>query len=293
MAIVWRRGKVKVNRLLGNAPPEIRTVHESACPLPSEIVEMIIAHLTHNLHSLKACSLICRSWYIVAVPHLHHTLRLSSRGRSDARMGLKPLSKLHELRLMSFVQEIKVYEFYLLDPWFVPQAFSRRDLRYWAAFANVQTLELSGFQIYHFIPGIERYFQHFSPTLRSIMLHCPRCTPRQLSHFLSLFSNLDNIWISGIVPPSTIVPNTELVPFSTPKLRGRLVLAYFWGAGAWTYLIAPSNGLRFHYVDLCSVGDCAPVLLEACAETMETLRIHATDESAGKRFSVDLSADSS
>jgi len=282
MAIIWRRGRAKVNRLVSTAPPEIRTARESACPLPAEIVEMIIAHLIRDLDALKACSSTCRSWYIVAVPHLHHTLRLGLSTPGNARKKLEPLSKLHELGLMSFVQEIKVYEFSSLHPWIVPQAFSRRDLRYWSAFANVQTLKLNHPEIHRFIPGIERYFEHFSPTLQTITLTYPRCTPRQLSYFLSLFSNLDNIKISGIAMPNTTIPDTELVPFSAPKLRGRLALEDFHRVETWTHLITSCGGLRFHSMDLYGVSHCPLILLEACAETLERLQIRAADHLLGE-----------
>jgi len=295
MVIIWRRAKAKVDRLLGNAPPDMRTARESTCPLPYEIVEMIIAHLTHNLEALKACSLTCHSWYIVAVPHLHHTLRLGPDRHGVTRNRLKPLSKLHELGLTSLVREIRVRQFYGSRPWFVPEEFSRRDLRYFSAFTNIQTLQLGELEIYRFIPGIERYFEHFSPTLRSITLNYPRCTPRQLSHFLSLFSNLDNIEIRGVFTPpsSTTVPDTELVPFSAPNLQGRLMLREFGLVGTWTHLIASCGGLRFRYMDLRWVAGCAPILWEACAETLETLRFYATDWSIGKRFNMGLSTGSS
>ena len=57
MMAIWQRGKARVSRLLDNAPPEMRTTHEPASYLPYEITEMIIAHLTHDLNTLKACSL--------------------------------------------------------------------------------------------------------------------------------------------------------------------------------------------------------------------------------------------
>ena len=66
---------------------------------------MIVAHLIHDLRSLEACSLTCRSWYIVTVPYTHRTLVL---GRVIAHSGLKQLSKLRGLGLMPLVQEIEV-----------------------------------------------------------------------------------------------------------------------------------------------------------------------------------------
>jgi len=186
--IIWHRVKANVNRLLCNAHPETFTAHESTCRLPYEIVELIIARLTRDLDALKACSLTCRSWYIVAVPHLHHTLILRGSGAGKTRSKLESLSKLHELGLISLVKEIRVDPSFGLRHWFTPQAFSRRDLRYFSAFANVQTLKLGDLEIHRFIPEIERYFGNFSLTLRSIVLYRPHCTPRQLSYFLSFFS---------------------------------------------------------------------------------------------------------
>ena len=90
------------------------------------------------------------------------------------------------------------------------------------------TLTFKYFDISLFIQGVERYFGHFSPTLRSVSVFNPVYTPRQLSHLLSLFPNLDNIKIYGSAPLSNKpFPDTELIPFSTPTPRGRLVVCDF------------------------------------------------------------------
>ena len=282
---VWRRGKVKVNRFLSNAFPRTRTTYGPTLPLPYEITEMIIAYIAHDLDTLKACSLTCRSWYIVVVPRLHHTLTLRGSGPNLlTRGGLEPLSKLHGLGLIPLVKEIRVKQPLEINGWFVPQAFSHRDLRYFSAFANVQALALQRFQIYRFLPGIQRYFGQFSPTLRSIVLANVRSTPRQLSHFLSLFPNLDDVEIQLAYTYNNcqIIPDTELVPFYAPKLRGRLALRRFGWAETWADLILSCGGLRFRYMDLHGGESCLPILLEACAETLETLRISMPDGSAGE-----------
>ena len=186
MVTVWHEGKDGIYRLFSNPPSGTHIAHESTCRVPHEIVEII--HLTHEPLALKACSLTCRSWNTVAVPHLHHTLTLGN-GPYLTRGRLKPLSKLHGLGLIPLVREIRMEQPFGVDPWFVPGAFGRRDLRYFAAFADVQTLALQCFQIYHFIPKIERYFEHFSPTVRSIVLSNLHCTPRQLFYLFSLFPN--------------------------------------------------------------------------------------------------------
>ena len=283
MITFWRRCNVKVNRLLRNAFPRTRNMGKSASRFPYEIVEMIIAHIT-RLDSLKACSLTCHFWYTVAAPRLHRTLILGKNGTGVARSELKPLSKLHRLGLMPLVKEIRVRQQCGTDGWFGPQAFSWRGLRQFSAFANVQVLVLQRLQLDRFMPNIERYFGHFSPSLRSIKLFKPRCTPRQLSYFLSLFPNLDDIgvWHTHTYVPDPTTPDTKLFLFSSPKLRGRLTLHFFRWVETWTHFVNLSGGLRFRYVDLRGSASCAPLLLEACAKTLETLRFNVPDGQIGK-----------
>jgi len=253
---------------------------------------MIIAHLTRDLRALKACSLTCRSWYIVAAPYIHHTLILKGGAK---HVGLRSLSGLCGRGLIPFVQEIQVVQPHGADIWFVPRAFGRRSLLGFSAFTNVHTLRLQRLEIYRFIQHVKRYFEQFSPTLRSIVLSNPRCTPRQLSHFLSLFSNLDDIKIWGL---SANVPNmaaldAKLIPFSAPKFGGRLVLGVFGWVETWTHLIDSCGGLRFRHMELCTSVSSTPALLEACAQTLETLRFYVTDCSQCKSSSMDFSTDSS
>ena len=289
MIALWDRAKAKANRLLGHTPQPIRITDEQTSRLPHEIIEMITAHLTGDLNALKACSLTCRAWYIAVVPHLHHTLTLSwerprfnRRGKRrppSTRHELRPLSELHDMGLIPLVKKIRVEQqgngSFDMRPWLVPRVFGRRDLRYFSAFANVQVLVIQGLQIHTFIPGIERYFEQFSPTLRSITLDSPCCTPRQLSHFFSLFPNLDDIRLDTALlhTINATTPDSELVPFSAPKLRGRLTLYSRNWVGVWTDLIASSGGLRFRHMDLRWNANWASVLLDACAGTLETLRI--------------------
>ena len=82
----------------------------------------------------------------------------------------------------------------------------------------------------------------------------------------------------------------ELVPFlkPAPVLQGRLVLYTFSQAKAWTQIIASCGGLRFHHIDLYKAARSAPVLLEACARTLETLRFNPADGRYGKSFCASL-----
>ena len=283
----WQQGRIKLNHLL-NTHERIPQTRQSPSPLPYDIVEMIIAHVTSDLRALKAFSLTCRSWYIIAVPHLHHTLTLREDARYPARDKLEPLSKLSKLSLASLIKEIQVNQSADRYAWFVPREFSRCDLRNFSAFTNVHTLRLRNFDIFRFIPHINRYFGHLSPTLRSVTLYGPRCTPQQLSHFLSLFPNLDDIELRN--PLMFDVGTTKHVPFSTPApgLRGRLALYNFSQVEAWTQIIASCGGLQFHHIDLYKAVCSTPVLLEACAETLETIRFNTADGTYGKLFRAGL-----
>jgi len=241
---------------------------------------MILTYLTNDLRTLKACSLICRSWYPAAAQQLHHTLTLRRGGRGINQSKLEPLSKLHELGLLPLVKEIRVDQGPGLSCWFVPRAFNN----HLSALANVHTLKIENMEIHRFIPDVKRYFGHLSPTLRSIALYDPCCTPQQLSHFLSLFSNLEDIEIrhAYTFTYNPAISDKGLVPYSAPKLRGRLVLHGFCWVEALTNLIDICGGLRFRHMDLGGGPCCAPLLLKACAETLETLRFDAWEGSLSK-----------
>lgn len=289
---IWQQARAGVGRLLGGAPlsGSTRTVHESTCLLPYEIVEMIIADLTRHLDELKACSLTCRSWYTAAAPHLHYTLHLKAKkpGRI-LHPELESLSKLHQLGLMPLVKEILVGQSEQVYGWLIPEAFNRGGLRHFSAFTNVQALRIRGFDLDSFMPNIEHYFGHFSPTLRSIALYRPRCTTRQLSTFLSLFPNLDDIEIVWNVPlaphgPKTTLRDPVFVHPPAPKLRERLLLFSPCIDEDWTDLITLYCGLRFRHIELYRVASRAAILQKVCAQTLETLRIYVPDGPTGKLF---------
>jgi len=234
---------------------------------------MIIAYLVYDIPALKACSLTCYSWYIAAVPHIHRTFVFKGADRA----GLKSLSMRYALGLLPLVNDLRILQPASDPRWFLPQSFNRRGLRHIFALTNVQSLTVQNLDIRRFIPELQRYFGHFSPTLRSITLESPRCTPRQLSHFFSLFPNLDDIEVRCFAHRFEF-PAGTLLPVSTPKLQGQLVLSLSPSVETWE-LLAASGGLRFCSIHLYPVSKCAPVLLAACAETLEILRIEPNYES--------------
>lgn len=272
--IVWYRGKAKVEHLRRNRSTETQTTQGAIYRLPFEIVEMIIVHPTLDIDTLKACSLTCHSWYTIAVPHIHHTLVLKGIIFDPPHQTFKPLSKLHRLGLIPLVKEIWVGQCLGRD-WFEPRAFNSNHLFQFSTFTNVHTLILQGLGIDRFVPGIERYFQQFSTSLRSISLYYPNCSaPQYLSYFLSLFPNLEDIHIRDL---STLGRNAELVSLPAPKFRGQSTLQKYLSTEAWTYLIY-FCGVPFHHVVLRNVGACAIILFGTRSETLETLRCYLMED---------------
>ena len=96
---------------------------------------------------------------------------------------------------------------------------------HFSTLTNLHTLKSENVQICLFILHFKRDFKPLLPTLRSITLRDPLCTPRQLPHFLSRFPNLDDTEIrrAATFLPDETAPGTELIPFPAPKMRGRLL----------------------------------------------------------------------
>jgi len=135
-----------------------------------------------------------------------------------------------------------------------------------------------GLGIDHFIPGIERYLEQFSPTLRFITLWNPRCT------FLSLFFK----------PRQCRNPADSHIRIQCNHPRHRTLSVFGVEiSGAFdTSRISLGRNLEKLYCFVRwptvqphgheEVVDYAPILLEVCAETLETLRLDATGDVAGK-----------
>jgi len=235
-------------------------VHERVVDLPQDILEIIIADLGDDIWSLKSFSTTCHSWYIAAVPRLHRTLTLLERPLDPARGELKPLAKLHKMDLLPFVKELR-FRAASYEPWLSPRHFDGQTLHYFSALTNVQQLRIERFDLSKFMPGVERRFGHFAPTLRCLSLTVSSGTQRQLLYFLALFPNLDDIEIEYY--PTTkpdVTTNRDsgvAIPFSVPSLRGKLRLTYFPSETISRDMITLFGGLRFRYMDLWRGRGCS------------------------------------
>jgi hypothetical protein len=107
---LWYRTKAKINLLFGGGTQEASTTQPSK--FPQELVELIISHLIHDKRTLLACSMTSYSWYIAAVPHLHHTLTTDndplSNGANGKYLWPRPLRKSYNLGLLPLVKRLRI-----------------------------------------------------------------------------------------------------------------------------------------------------------------------------------------
>ena len=244
---------------------------------------MIIAHLIYDTPSLLACSLTRRSWYIAAVPHLHHSLvtPVYFGHGDDKRWWPDSFKSMHELGLFPLIKKFQVPGFNenRAGPRiFSPTQFNRRILRQFLSLVNVQELGIDFLDIPSFMPNTWRYFGHFAPTVRSLALREPKGSRRQIIFFIGLFQHLEDLkllykWADFLKEPAD---DLSLVPSFVPPLRGRLTMTCFTRIGILEDMIDLFGGIRFCYMDLFCVHGVW-LLLAACAETLETLRLYPHD----------------
>ena len=252
---------------------------------------MIIAHLTRDTYSLLACSLTCYAWYIAAVPHLHDTLisLIKFHELPDRFLWPKPLRYMHKLGLLPLVKKLlirKGIEYHR----FSPKQFNRGTLRHFLALTGIQELGIDYLDIPSFMPRIRKYFGHFLPTLRSLSLRDPKGSDWQIIYFIGMFEHLDDLKLLHERPPIDFQEREPmdiktLVPPFAPPLRGQLTLTNFGRVGILEGMIYCFGGIQFRRMDLSDVNGTR-LLLRACAETLETLRLYPSDP-RGKELSPD------
>jgi len=235
---------------------------------------MIIAHLTNDTRSLRACTLTCYSWYIAAVPHLHYCLLIGNPCNKNFCWP-NPLQQKHILGLLPFV---KIFWIRGVDPLFSPKSFHGDILHHFSALNHVQQLFIDNLDIPSFVPQIQRYFEHFLPTVQELCLRYPSGSPREIVFFVGSFEHLEDLCIicDRFSSQGEPVDDLTLIPPFTPPLRGSLRLISFRRVGLLRDMIDLFGGLRFRSMELWDV-DGMPLLLNACAKTLETLRLWPTD----------------
>jgi len=232
---------------------------------------MIIAHVLLDTPTLKASSETCRSWYLAALPHLHHTLTLHGRSSDIAGEWLTSLQRLDEMRLLSFVKRLQVEQSYA-SPHYRPTILHARSLVPFLALMSVQELRITKLDFSVFTLQAQQNLGRCMPMLRSLALRQPGGTYHQHICFIGVFPNLDDLKvIHDRVGQPAPYPAPSLQ--SAPPLRGRLELMWVGGESFVRDLSKLSGGFRFRHMDLFEVGGTR-FLLDTCADTLETLRIY-------------------
>jgi len=281
---IWYRGLAETWRMyFGRASPQVLATRPSpATRIPQEIVEIIIAHLIYDRRSLLACSLTCYSWYIAAVPHLHHTfITLTSFIWGDlSLLWPKPLLYKHRLGLLFLVKKLQIRGVNDIHPvGFSPSQLSLGLLPLFYALNNVKELEIDYLDIPGFKPWVRQYFSYLLPTVRSLTLREPRGSYRQIIWFIGLFQHLEDLGL--LFGPNRRFPEEQAndlalnTPFA-PPLRGRLTMTFISSIVFLKDMIDLLGGIQFRQLDLFHVHGMS-LLLKACAETLETLRFHPND----------------
>jgi hypothetical protein len=168
---------------------------------------------------------------------------------------------------------------------FTREELGGRNLCYFSALKNLQELGIDNLQVSSFIPDLRECFGHLSPTLRLLALGWPKGSSRQIVYFIGLFPNLQDLKLQYpiLIKEYENAVDTTLIPPSSPPLQGRLTLVLFTREQIVKDMITLFGGLRFRQMDLFGVK-CLPLLLEKCAETLETLRLYPTDPYGGVVF---------
>jgi len=152
-----------------------------------------------------------------------------------------------------------------------------RILRQFRALDNVRQLMIDHLDIPPFMSSIRHDIGHFLPTVQHLSLREPKGSRREIIYFIGLFQHLNDLGLVYDVADLQEEPvgNPMLFPHFTPPLRGSLIVC-FAGAGLLRDMITLFGGLRFRHVTLFGV-DGTRLLLDACAQTLETLQLDSAD----------------
>lgn len=267
----------------GGAPPETTTTHPPPVTrLPVEVFERIIVYLIYDTRSLRACVLTCYPWYIAVAPHLHHTLTVETSYHRKPE-GSKSLQHKYDLGLLPLVRVLRVRacDYSSVGRSLAPS--NHHTLHQFSALTNVRELWIDFLDIPEFMPRINQCFGHFLPTVRSLGLGEPKGSRRHIIYFIGLFEHLENLSLtySGVRFQEELSNDLTLVPGFHPPLNGWLKMMCVRRVELVEDMI-DLLGVRFRYMNLFNVNGMQ-LLLDACAETLELLRLYPTDP-RGERF---------
>ena len=234
------------------------TAASMLCPLPPEILDLVVAHLHTELTTLKACCVVSKSWIHRTRIHLFAHIKFDT-SNCDIERWKKAFpdsssSPAHHTRHL-LIRGLS--------------AVTAADAGGWIrAFHNLVHLQLEG------VGGGEGVslipFYGLSPTLRSLNLIY---TSPGVLDLICSFPLLEDL---GLVSPSegSHVRNT---PLTSPKLTGSLDLSMLGGIHPVARrLLSLPNGLHFTKITAACIDEgIHPVrdLVSRCSGTLESISV--------------------
>lgn len=240
---------------------------------PQELCDYFIDHLHDDTNSLRSCGLVCKAWAPPARYHIFHTVYLPSKER---------LIRWSQIFDTSECSPSHIVKRLTLSEWFSPAVMEEHKLMdHFRSFDNVQELYLRRFDFGNFQgKPLEDYFGHFVSSLRWLEFNWAMTSnPVDLIHMVSLLLNVDDLGIMGLHAGSEGFGEILGHPLVSPTFRGRLRLSTntHTAGGFISGLVGLPSGVNFQslYLWFENTEDFrhADRLLEACAETLETLEI--------------------
>jgi len=229
-----------------------------SCPLPQEILDLIVDHLHNERTALKTCCLVSRSWVPQTRKHLFTHLAFDSSSQIEKwKMGFPDHSNSPALytRTLSIHDPSVVTAANAVDGWF-------------CTFRNIVHLQLWRLDRASLIP-----LYGLSPTIRSLRL---TCTTANIFDLICSFPLLEDLALVDLFPCGGEDDGWN-APSTSPKLAGALGLRTPRTARFVTrQLLDLPGGLHFSKINVWFFNDgpeWIPGLVSRCSHTLEFLII--------------------
>jgi hypothetical protein len=231
-----------------------------SCPLPPEILDLIVDHLHGKPKTLKACCAVSKSWIHRARAHPFAHIEFHAR-----KSGFKLWKKAFPDPLTSPAHHTRCLLVRGLSAVTTADANAGDWIR---AFHNLVRLHLEGFGSGKCVSFV--LFHGLSPTLRS--LHLMDTSP-EILHLICSFPLLEDLALIYLSQGG----DTGNTPLTSPKLTGSLNLNIFKGIDPVVRrLLDLPDGLHFAKITVTSIdADAKPTtdLVVRCSDTLESLSI--------------------
>jgi len=230
-----------------------------SCPLPQEILDLIVDHLHDEQATLKTCCVVSKSWVPHVRKHLFARVEFHS-SESHVKLWKETFpdpsnSPAHHTRSLS-IHGTPV----------ITAADAGAD-GWIRAFHNVVHLKLSYMDLASVIP-----FYGFTPTLRSLSL---THVPLDAFNLICSFPLLEDLSLVALLPAQG--EDGWKPPSVSPKLTGTLNLRVFENPHSVTHrLLDIPGGLHFSEITTSFFDDEAESvadLVSRCSDTLELLTI--------------------